>query len=141
MDTAMFKKMRVKPPCTARVLFAPSGYPQPEEYQWTDADGADFVHVFMESREQFFERFPLAEAACNDGAQLWVSYPKSKGKKTYDINRDSLWGLLLPAGFHPVSQVALDEEWSALRVKRNQPGVDYQAPSNVCAKRQQGGSR
>jgi len=96
-----------------------------------DTGRTDFVHAFVESRAQFTERFPQAEAACKEDGILWVSYPKSKGKKTYDINRDSLWNLLLTAGFHPVSQVALDEEWSALRVKRNEVGIVYEPPVNV----------
>jgi len=123
MDSAIFKKMKAKPSCTATVLYAPPDYLKAEDLRWTDTGPVDFVHVFVESREQFAERFPQAVAACVEGGLLWVSYPKSRGKKTYDINRDSLWSLLLPAGFHPVSQVALDEEWSALRVKRNEAGA------------------
>ena len=32
-----------------------------------------------------------------------------------DIRRDSVWTALEKAGLHPVSQVAIDETWSALR--------------------------
>jgi len=113
------------------VLNAPSGYPKDEGCIWIDSGQADFVHVFVESREQFEERFSRAKAACKEGGLFWVSYPKSKGKKTCDINRDSLWSLLIPAEYHPVSQVALDEEWSALRVKRNEQGVVYEPPANI----------
>ena len=131
MDATIFKKMKVKPLCSAMVFYAPPGYQKAEEYHWTDTGLADFVHVFMESREQFRERFAKAEASCKENGLLWVSYPKSKGKKTYDINRDSLWSLLMYAGFHPVSQVALDEEWSALRVKRNEAGAAYEPSGNI----------
>lgn len=126
----MFQKMRVKPSSTAMVLYAPADYPRTEEYHWTELGPADFVHLFVESREQFLARFPQAEAASKEGGLLWVSYPKDR-KKTHDINRDSLWSLLLPAGFHPVSQVSLDEEWSAVRVKANEAGVVYEPPANV----------
>ena len=131
MDSAIFKKMKAKSSYTAIVLYVPPGYPKADELVWADSGQADFVHVFIESRTQFMERFSQAEAACKKDGLLWVSYPKSKGKKTYDINRDSLWALLLPAGFHPVSQVALDEEWSALRVKRNEPSTVFEPPGNV----------
>ena len=113
------------------VFYAPAEYPKAADYHWIDTGPADFVHMFAESREQFTERFPQAEAACKENGLLWVSYPKSKGRKTYNINRDSLWSLLMPFGFHPVSQVALDEEWSALRVKRNETGIIYEPPANV----------
>jgi hypothetical protein len=131
MDALIFNKMKVKPVCTARVLFAPENYPKFEELNWVNDGQADFVQVFVERREHFEQRFSQAIEACKHDGVLWVSYPKSKGKKIYDINRDSLWGLFLAAGYHPVSQIALDEEWSALRVKRNQDGVIYEMPGTV----------
>ena len=45
---------------------------------------------------------------------FWVAYPK--GNRT-DVNRDSLWPILAEHGFRPISQVALDETWSALRFR------------------------
>jgi len=134
MDNSIFKKMRVKPASVAMVLNAPSDYPKFEELHWQNegqAGLADFIHLFVESQEQFINRFPQAIEYLEDNGLLWVSYPKSKGKKVYDINRDSLWSSLLDKGYHPVSQVALNDEWSAVRVKKNQDGVVYEAPKNV----------
>ena len=113
---------------------APEGYPEghPEgRLAWTESGQADFVHIFVQSRQQFLDDFAAAAAASKPDGLFWVSYPKAKGKQTYDINRDILWDLLLPAGYHPVSQVALDDSWSAVRIKRNEPGVDYERPHNV----------
>jgi hypothetical protein len=45
---------------------------------------------------------------------LWVAYPK--GNRT-DINRDSLWPILGELGLRPVTQVAIDQVWSALRFR------------------------
>jgi hypothetical protein len=42
---------------------------------------------------------------------LWVAYPKANRA---DINRDSLWPIVAEYGMHPVTQVAVDEVWSAL---------------------------
>jgi len=134
MDAAMFKKMKVRSSCVATAINAPSNYPKVNELNWIvgGVGGlADFVHLFVNSRSQFEALFPQAEAALEKDGLFWVSYPKSNGKKTYDINRNSLRGLLMTAGFHPVSQVALDDEWSALRVKKNEAGVVYEPPSNV----------
>jgi hypothetical protein len=48
---------------------------------------------------------------------LWFAYPKiSSGIKT-DINRDNGWGVLQKRKFEPVTQIAIDETWSALRFK------------------------
>ncbi len=45
---------------------------------------------------------------------FWVAYPKANRT---DINRDSLWPILAEVGMRPVSQVALDDVWSALRFR------------------------
>jgi hypothetical protein len=45
---------------------------------------------------------------------LWIAYPK--GNKA-DINRDTLWPIVGEYGMRPVSQVAVDEKWSALRFR------------------------
>jgi hypothetical protein len=45
---------------------------------------------------------------------FWVAYPK--GNRT-DLNRDSLWPILGEYGMRPISQVAVDEVWSALRFR------------------------
>jgi hypothetical protein len=131
MDASMFEKMRVKFPCAVTVLYAPPDYPPLMELNVSGKEQADLVHLFVESHEQFTERFPQAAEACKKDGALWISYPRSKGKITYDINRDSLWSLLLAEGFHPVSQISLDGKWSAVRAKRNETGAVYSFPDNV----------
>jgi hypothetical protein len=59
-----------------------------------------------------------AGALASVGA-FWVAYPK--GNRS-DINRDKLWPILGEHGFRPVSQVALDDTWSALRFRPMLPG-------------------
>lgn len=50
---------------------------------------------------------------------VWVAYPKGSSKKyRCEFNRDNGWAALGAAGFEPVSQVAIDEDWSALRFRR-----------------------
>ena len=52
-------------------------------------------------------------------AALWIAYPK--GNRT-DINRDTLWPMLTEYGLRPITQVALDDTWSALRFRPLKPG-------------------
>jgi hypothetical protein len=44
-------------------------------------------------------------------------YPKRAGSVRTDISRDRGWQPLLSLGFVPVSQVAVDDDWSALRFR------------------------
>jgi hypothetical protein len=60
----------------------------------------------------------LAAKAAGD-ALLWFAYPKGTSKKyRCDFNRDNGWTVLRKLGFDSVRQVAIDEDWSALRFRR-----------------------
>jgi hypothetical protein len=62
----------------------------------------------------------LADAAEGD-ALLWFAYPKGTSKRyTCDFNRDAGWQVIRKAGFDSVRQVAIDEDWTALRFRRVQ---------------------
>jgi hypothetical protein len=52
---------------------------------------------------------------------LWFAYPKASSRRyACDFNRDSGWDVLRGLGFDSVRQVAIDEDWSALRFRRVQ---------------------
>jgi hypothetical protein len=50
---------------------------------------------------------------------LWVAYPKANRS---DINRDTLWPMLGEYGLRPITQVSVDEVWSALRFRPYREG-------------------
>jgi hypothetical protein len=49
------------------------------------------------------------------GRRLWLAYPKKSGAIRSDLSRDKGWEALAAHDLLPVTQVALDETWSALR--------------------------
>ncbi|NRA51823.1 MAG: hypothetical protein HRU12_22080, partial [Phaeodactylibacter sp.] len=50
---------------------------------------------------------------------LWLAYPKKSSKRFQsDINRDYGWAPVGALEMEPVRQVAIDEDWSALRFRR-----------------------
>ncbi|MEO8152404.1 MAG: hypothetical protein ABI605_04985 [Rhizobacter sp.] len=52
-------------------------------------------------------------------ALIWFAYPKGTSKRyTCEFNRDTGWNAMRSAGFDTVRQVAIDEDWSALRFRR-----------------------
>lgn len=52
-------------------------------------------------------------------AVLWFAYPKGTSKRySCEFNRDTGWRVLGAAGFEGVRQVAIDEDWSAVRFRR-----------------------
>ena len=60
-------------------------------------------------------------AATEGDSIVWLAYPKKSSKRyKCDFNRDTGWTVLGDAGFEPVRQVAIDEDWSALRFRRTE---------------------
>lgn len=52
-------------------------------------------------------------------AVVWLAYPKGTSKRIRgEFNRDGDWTVFGEQGFEPVRQVAIDEDWSALRFRR-----------------------
>lgn len=52
-------------------------------------------------------------------AIVWVAYPKGTSRRyRCEFNRNNGWHVLGNAGFEPVRQVAIDEDWTALRFRR-----------------------
>ncbi len=77
----------------------------------------DVLLVFVKSKEDISTVVDQAISSLRPKGVLWFAYPKkSSGIKT-DISRDSGWEKLAKNKFVPVTQVAIDETWSALRFK------------------------
>ena len=50
---------------------------------------------------------------------VWFAYPKGSSKRyRCEFNRDTGWEAVREEGFDSVRQVAIDEDWTALRFRR-----------------------
>lgn len=80
--------------------------------------GEGFVLVFVRSCAEIEAKAPKVAAALGDDALLWFAYPKKSSKRyRSDVGRDDSWQPLGQLGFEGVRQVAIDEDWSALRFR------------------------
>ncbi|AKV01713.1 histone protein [Labilithrix luteola] len=77
---------------------------------------ADVVVAFVVHEKDVAKTLKLAGSRRAPSGLVWFAYPKAKQLGT-DLNRDSLAHAIQAAGWEPVAQVALDAEWSALRLK------------------------
>lgn len=80
---------------------------------------ASFALVFATSQVAVDALSRMVGPLLEGDAILWFAYPKGSSKKyRCDFNRDSGWSVLRALGFDTVRQVAIDEDWSALRFRR-----------------------
>jgi hypothetical protein len=81
-----------------------------------DAGTADAVVSFLTTSGELAEAGqPVLDAARRD-ALAWLAYPKG-GRLGTDLSRDLLRERLEAEGVQPVRQIAIDETWSALRLR------------------------
>lgn len=123
-ETTLLKKLRLQAGDHALVINAPTGYVQslgvlPEGVLIAEhADGKyDFIHLFVRNSTEFRSLSPVALGAIRYDGVLWISYPKKSAKVETDLSRDLFWKLMEGSGLRPVTQIAIDEVWSALRFR------------------------
>lgn len=77
----------------------------------------DIVHAFAHNRAEMEKLLPGLKEKLMPGGFIWLSYHKGGSGVVTDINRDSIWRYGLTIGLQAVSQVAINDDWSALRLK------------------------
>ncbi len=124
MPTPLIKKLRIQPGQRVLILNPPEGYlellgdlPEGVELSQVPEGAFGFVHLFVKDSAQLDELLPLARQAIEYDGLLWISYPKKSSKVPTDLSRDVLWELMMDTGLRPVTQIAIDAVWSALRFR------------------------
>lgn len=108
------RKLQIREGERIRIVNAPDGFTL--DAQTTRSASADAVLVFVRDRAELSRRVADLIAIARRDGLTWIAYPKA-GKLGTDLNRDVLWRLVEPEGVRPVRNVALDETWSALRLR------------------------
>jgi hypothetical protein len=80
-----------------------------------------FSLAFVQTQKEVDRLSKLLASAADGDALIWFAYPKGTSKRyTCEFNRDTGWDVIRKAGFDTVRAVAIDEDWSALRFRRNE---------------------
>jgi hypothetical protein len=78
----------------------------------------DVVLLFAVNRNELEQYLPIAMARLAEKGSLWIAYLKGTASKKTDINRDTINAYATARGATGVAMIALDSDWSALRLKR-----------------------
>lgn len=126
--TPLFKKLNFKDHNPVIILNAPASFDA--EMQAMQPFAQMQTHFAAGEKATFVLAFALTQAEVDaialqmkektsGDAVVWIAYPKGSSKRyKCDFNRDTGWEILGKMGFEPVRQVAIDEDWSALRFRR-----------------------
>lgn len=78
-----------------------------------------FVLAFVTKQKEVDRVVKSLAKKVEGDALLWFAYPKGSSQRyTCEFNRDTGWDAVRNAGFDRVRQIAIDENWTALRFRR-----------------------
>lgn len=119
-DKPVAERLQVKGERTLAVIGAPTAVDRKIGARTVRCDiaKADVILVFAANRAEFDAALPAALKKSPKTAILWAAYPKLTSKLAADLSRDIIHALAPKHGLDTVSQIAIDDDWSALRLKR-----------------------
>ena len=78
----------------------------------------DFIQIFVKDGKELETILPQMKDKLKSKGKLWISYYKGTSKNETDINRDTINSFAASLGLKGVFIISIDDDWSALRVKK-----------------------
>jgi hypothetical protein len=121
-DGATAKKLQIKAGMSVLVLNQPAAdalgaLPGEVRVAHRASGTFDAVVLFVRDRAAFARDAPKAMKAAKPGALIWVCWPKLSARTAGDLTRDVLFEDAQAVGLRAVTNVSIDDTWSALRFK------------------------
>jgi hypothetical protein len=133
-ESALAKKMKIKPGQKIAVLGAPEGYlaklkPLPSGVEITEKlqGKLDWIQVFVKSKAELDRIAPKAAQALKPEGSLWLTFPKGSSKVQTDLTRDKGWDSVAKLNLKWITLVSVDDTWSAFSLRPYRPGEARQS--------------
>jgi hypothetical protein len=133
-ESALARKMKLRPGSRALILNAPPGYRKELEPLAKDVEllerlsgKFDWIQLFVRTEDELKARAPKAIAAMSAESVLWISFPKGSSKIQTDLTRDKGWDSLRGVDLKFVTLISVNSTWSAFALRTYQPGEAKQA--------------
>ncbi|HEV3344064.1 MAG TPA: hypothetical protein VG125_27060 [Pirellulales bacterium] len=122
-NKSVAQKLFIKENYVVLLVNAPEGYrgalgelPKGAKVVSKSSTPVDLIQLFSVKKAEMTELFRKVKPLLKEGGLLWATYPKA-GQMGTDLKREAVWECGEPVGMHAVSQIAVDDVWSALRFK------------------------
>jgi hypothetical protein len=123
-DKSAAWKLGLRPGKTLLVQHAPAALdellgavPDGARVMKTGSGRFPIVLVFVADRAAMVRELERCKPRLETGGALWIAYLKGTSGKATDINRNSIHDYVGTIGLDTVAQIAIDDDWSALRLK------------------------
>ncbi len=123
-EKSVAQKLGLKPGKTLFVSHAPAPVGDllgatPDGARVTETGKGPFPLILLFARDDaaMAKQLPVCKTKLEPGGALWLAYAKGTSGKATDINRDSIRDYVATIGLDTVAQIAIDADWSALRLK------------------------
>lgn len=84
-----------------------------------ETESIEFAIAFATQQDEIDRSMHAISSKLYGDAIVWFCYPKGSSKKyKCNFNRDTGWAIMGELGMEPVRQVAIDEDWSAMRFRK-----------------------
>lgn len=127
--SGVFSKLNLKDQTEILVLDAPDSF-QAElkalkgvkvHRSLSEAKQFSFAMAFATQKSAVDRLSKALTGKATGDAVLWFAYPKGTSKRfKCDFNRDNGWDVIRGEGWDSARQIAIDEDWSALRFRRRE---------------------
>lgn len=126
-NRSLTEKLLLKAGNKVLLVKSPSNYsslldPLPEGITFhQEAQGQfDAIHLFVENKLSLQSELKRLMPCLNERTIFWIIYPKKSSKISSDIHMNDAWTEVEEFGLSPVASAAIDETWTAIRLKRKE---------------------
>ena len=125
-ESALAKKIKLKPGIRAAVINAPENYLQDlqhdSEISPAFSGKFDWIQIFVKDKAELDKLAPKAARALKPDSLLWISFPKGSSKIQTDLTRDKGWEDIQKLDLKWVNLVSINETWSAFAMRPYKEG-------------------
>ena len=123
-EKTIFEKLQLKPGRGMVMINPPEGFLShagelpPEVTISLEPKNSALLLAFVRQQQEMEQKFQSLASLVSEGGIFWIAYPKLTSKLKKDLNRDWINQFATQQRWTGVAMIALDEDWSAFRLKR-----------------------